>query len=314
MNDQTTTEVVGALREFNRDYTRLIGALDYRHRLGTPYSLPEARVLYELAAGRRMPVASLRERLDMDAGQLSRLLSRAEAAGLLVRERDTADGRRQLIALSGTGREAAALLDRRSEEVTGALVRRLSPAEQARLRAAVRSLARLLGLAPRPAADPRLRPPAPGELGWVVQRHGALYAAEYGWNGAFEALVAEVVARYARHGDPAAEAAWIAEWEGEPVGSVLCVADESGSTTARLRLLLVEPHARGLGIGAALTARCVEFARAAGYDRLTLWTNESLGHARRIYRAAGFTLTDSAPHTDFGRPEIGQNWTLDLAR
>ncbi|RMI41651.1 bifunctional helix-turn-helix transcriptional regulator/GNAT family N-acetyltransferase [Streptomyces triticirhizae] len=306
-------ELVRSLREFSREYTRLIGALDYRHRLGTPHSLPEARVLYELAAGRRVPVAALRERLDMDAGQLSRLLSRAEARGLVGRESDPADSRRQLVGLSGAGREAARLLDRRAREATGALVRDLSAAERERLGAALRVVTLLLGLRRRPTGH-LLRPPEPGELGWVIQRHGALYTAEYGWNAAFEALVADVVATFAREHDAAREAAWIAEWDGEPVGSILCVAEPDDAETARLRLLLVEPHARGLGIGGALVARCLDFARGVGYRRMVLWTNECLASARRLYQAAGFTLTDSAPHTLFGPRETGQTWSLDLTR
>ena len=306
-----SAELVGSLREFSREYTRLIGALDYRHRLGTPHSLPEARVLYELAAGRRVPVAALRERLDMDAGQLSRLLTNAERKGLIGRERDPADSRRQLVGLSGAGREAARLLDRRADETTGALVRDLSPAERERLRSALRVVALLLGLRGRPTGH-LLRSPGPGELGWVIQRHGALYTAEYGWNAAFEALVAEVVAAFARDHDPQREAAWIAEWDGEPVGSVFCVAEPGQPDTARLRLLLVEPHARGLGIGAALVDRCLAFARETGHRRMVLWTNASLTSAHRLYQAAGFTVTHSAPHTLFGPEETGQTWSLDL--
>lgn len=314
-------ETVRRIREFNRDYTRLIGALDYEHRLGTPYSLPQARVLYELAHGGQTPVSELRRRLDMDAGQLSRLLSRAETDGLVTRERDPKDSRRQLIRLTAAGRQAAAVLDRRSTEVIGALVRGLTTAERQLLLSALGTVSGLLRLdAPRPGArrPVRLRPPLAGELGWVVQRHGALYAAEYGWGESFEALVADVVARYARDHDPAREAAWIAELDGTPVGSVFCV-DESREQpvavpTARLRLLLVEPHARGHGVGRALVEECVRFARRAGYARLVLWTNEVLASARRIYQGVGFTLRHSQPHRRFGREEVGQDWELDLAR
>ncbi|RKN42493.1 bifunctional helix-turn-helix transcriptional regulator/GNAT family N-acetyltransferase [Streptomyces hoynatensis] len=308
--------LVRRLREFSRGFTRVIGALDYGHRLGTPYSLPEARVLYELARGEWTRVAELRRELDMDAGQLSRLLARSEESGLIRRERDAGDSRRQLVALSPRGREAAALLDDRSTKAVGELVGGLSPAEHGRLLAALSTASRLLRIPADTAADFRLRPPQPGELGWVIQRHGALYTAEYGWNGAFEALVAKVVAEFAAGHDPEREAAWIAEWEGEPVGSVFCVdegAERAGGVpTARLRLLLVEPHARGLGIGRALVEECLRFARAAGYRRVVLWTNDVLVSARRIYQAAGFTLVATRPHTDFGPEERGQDWELTL--
>jgi DNA-binding MarR family transcriptional regulator/GNAT superfamily N-acetyltransferase len=308
---------VARLREFNRAYTRLIGALDYAHRLGTPYSLPQARVLYELARREQTPLTELRRELEMDPGQLSRLLGRAEEDGLVVRERDLEDSRRQRVRLTGAGREAAATLDTRSSEAVGALVRSLSGAERDRLLAALDAVSGLLDLTPRTGpASFRLRPPGPGDLGWVIQRHGALYAAEYGWNDAFEALVAQVVARYATRHDPVREAAWIAELDGAPAGCVFCV-DEAGEhevavPTARLRLLLVEPRARGLGMGRALTEECVRFARRAGYQRMVLWTNDVLVSARRIYQSLGFTLAESAPHTLFGREENGQDWELEL--
>jgi DNA-binding MarR family transcriptional regulator/GNAT superfamily N-acetyltransferase len=321
MTESTIEATVRLIREFNRGYTRIIGALDYEHRLGTPYSLPQARVLYELAQHPRTPLGELRRRLEIDPGQLSRLLARAEEDGLLTRERDQADSRRQLVRLTGTGREAAALLERRSKETTGALVERLSAAQRERLLAALATVSGLLRLTPERPADEegapfRLRPPLPGELGWVVQRHGALYTVEYGWSEAFEAMVADVVARYAGNHDPKREAVWIAELDGSPVGSVLCVDEarehEVEVPTARLRLLLVEPRARGLGIGNALVAECVRFARQAGYERMVLWTNDALTSARKIYQAAGFTLAASAPHTLFGRRETGQDWELDL--
>lgn len=313
-------EVVRRLRAFNRGYTRLIGALDYEHRLGTPFSLPQARVLYELAHRDQTPVTELRQELEMDAGQLSRLLSGAEESGLVVRERDPADSRRQIIRLTGSGRQAAALLERRSAAATATLVRELSGAERGRLLAALGAAAGLLGISPggQASGDFRLRPPQPGELGWVIQRHGALYTREYGWNDAFETLVAQVVARYAGSHDPAREAVWIAELDGSAAGCVFCVDEarehEVAVPTARLRLLLVEPYARGLGIGRALAEECVRFARRAGYQRMVLWTNDVLVSARRIYQDLGFTMTASEPHTLFGRPETAQDWELELSR
>ncbi|MDT0307564.1 helix-turn-helix domain-containing GNAT family N-acetyltransferase [Streptomyces sp. DSM 44917] len=302
---------VARVRAFNRAWTRGIGALDYEHRLGTPHSLAEARVLYELAGRGRTPVAELRRRLEMDPGQLSRLLARAEEAGLVLRERDPGDARRQRVGLTGTGRRAAALLDARSESSVAAVLNGLGEEERAELTAALGRALRLLGLAERPSGF-RLRPPGPGDLGWVVMRHGALYAREYGWGAPFEALVAGVVAEFARGHDPAREAAWIAEHDGAPAGCVFCVADEARPDTALLRLLLVEPSARGLGLGGALVEECVRFARAAGYARLSLWTNEVLASARRLYRAAGFTLTAERRHTLFGPEETGQTWELPL--
>lgn len=307
--DQARDDAVAALRAFNREYTRLIGALDYAHRLSTPHSLPEARVLYELARREQTTATALRQELEMDPGQLSRVLSGLADADLVTRERDLQDTRRQVVRLTAAGSEAAALLDARSREAVGALLADLSPVELDRLLAAVRTVGRLLGGRPRTGSF-TLRPPAPGDLGWILERHGALYAREFGWNERFEALVAEVVAEFAKGTDRSRAAGWIAEVGGERGGSVLCMDDGDG--VARLRLLLVEPELRGLGIGAALVDRCVEFARTAGYRRLVLWTNDTLTAARRIYERTGFRLTASRPHSMFGPPMHGQDWAMDL--
>jgi DNA-binding MarR family transcriptional regulator/GNAT superfamily N-acetyltransferase len=305
--------IVREIRAFNRDYTRLIGALDYEHRLGTPYSLPEARVLYELSRRELTAVTELRQDLDMDPGQLSRLLARLEERHLVTRERDAHDTRRQVVRLTGAGREAAALLDARSREAVGALVARLPPREVERLTAALRTVGRLLD-GGASGGQCVLRAPGPGDLGWVIERHGAVYAGQFGWDGRFEALVAGVVADYARTRDPAREAAWIAEVDGERVGSIFCVDDGAsgdGTPTARLRLLLVEPHARGLGVGGRLVGECLRFARGAGYGRMVLWTNDVLTSARRIYEGAGFRLVREEPHAMFGPPMVGQDWALE---
>lgn len=302
------TDAVAAVRAFNRFYTGHLGMLGPGY-LNTRHTLAEARVVFELAQDDQVAVAALRRRMRIDAGHLSRLLARLERRGLVERERSAADGRRQLARLTPAGRADFALLDRRSAEEIGARLAGLGAGERRRLVAALGDVRRLLEREPpRPAAV--LRPPRPGDLGWVVRRHGELYAEEYGWNAEFEALVARIVADYAETRDPARDAAWIAELDGEPGGCVLCV--RGGEGVARLRLLLVEPRARGLGLGARLVDECIAFARSAGYRELTLWTNDVLVHARRIYERAGFRMVERAPHHSFGRDLVGQTWSLPL--
>ncbi|MFE0422421.1 GNAT family N-acetyltransferase [Streptomyces sp. NPDC058953] len=301
------------MRAFNRFYTNLIGALDYGKHLYTPYTLTESRVLYELAHSPRTDAADLRIELSLDAGYLSRLLGKFERDGLVERAPSREDVRRQRITLTGRGREAATLLDERSREAVGALVSRVPPEERERLVAAMRTVRETLAATrPAGAGDPVLREPAPGELGWTVARHGALYAAEFGWNTEFEGHVARIVGDFARDRAPERERMWIAELDGRPVGSVMCVRDEAEGT-ARLRLLLVEPGARGHGIGERLVGAVVGFARDAGYRDLVLWTNDVLSEARRIYRRAGFTLVAERPHRSYGVDLVGQDWRLDLA-
>jgi DNA-binding MarR family transcriptional regulator/GNAT superfamily N-acetyltransferase len=300
---------VAAVREFNRFYTNVIGLLR-EGLLDTPYSLTEARVLFELAREDAVEVAHLRRWLDIDAGYLSRLLARFASDGLVTRTRSPADGRRQVIGLTPAGRAVFGTLDARSGGQIRALLAGLTPAGRQRLTAAMASIRELIGPAPPPAAIV-LRPPAPGDLGWVVQRHGALYAAEYGWDVSFEALVARIVADYAERGDHGRESAWIAELGGEPAGCVFCMRKDG--TTAQLRLLLAEPRARGLGMGGRLVAECVSFARQAGYREMVLWTNDVLHAARRIYQRAGFQLVSSQPHHSFGHDLVGQDWRRPLA-
>jgi DNA-binding MarR family transcriptional regulator/GNAT superfamily N-acetyltransferase len=307
--DPVTGGQIAAVREFNRFYTGVIGLLR-EGLLGTPYSLTEARVLFELARDDAVEGAHLRRWLDIDAGYLSRLLARFEADGLVSRTRSPADGRRQVIGLTGPGRAVQADLDARSAGQIRALLAGLTPDGRRRLTAAMASIREIIGPAPPPAAFV-LRPPVPGDLGWVVQRHGALYAAEYGWDASFEALVARIVADYAARDDRRRESAWIAELGGEPAGCVFCM--RKTDTTAQLRLLLVEPRARGLGVGGRLVAECVSFARRAGYREMVLWTNDVLHAARRIYQRAGFRLAGSEPHHSFGHDLVGQDWRLPLA-
>jgi DNA-binding MarR family transcriptional regulator/N-acetylglutamate synthase-like GNAT family acetyltransferase len=293
---------------FNRFYTGVIGVLR-DGLLQTPYSLTEARVIFELAQRERMEVADLRRDLDLDGGYLSRILTRFEADGLIGRERSSADARRQVIRLTDRGGEVFTTLDARSAEEIAALLAGLSEEEQRQLVAAMATIRSLLERRPPPRSFV-LRPLGPGDLGWVVHRHGVLYAQEYGWDETFEALVARIVADYVDHRNPRRENAWIAEVEGEPAGCVFCV--QRDERTAQLRLLLVEPRARGLGIGTRLVEECLRFARRAGYEEIMLWTNDVLVDARRIYERAGFELAEEEPHHSFGHDLVGQNWRRTL--
>jgi DNA-binding MarR family transcriptional regulator/GNAT superfamily N-acetyltransferase len=300
---------IAAVRRFTRFYTRQVGVL--RERLhASPFSLTEARVLYELA-NRSAPTASdIARDLGLDAGYLSRILRGFKQRGLLARTRSQNDGRESHLALTPAGREAFAPLDRGSHEEVAALLSPLSDAAQARLIEAMKTVEQLLGARSRQVPPYLLRPHQAGDMGWVVSRHGALYAQEYNWNMEFEALVAEIVATFIKNFDARRERCWIAEVDGAPVGSVFLVkqSDEVG----KLRLLLVERQARGLGIGARLVAECIRFARTCGYRTLTLWTNDVLVAARRIYQAAGFRLVQEEKHHSFGHDLVGQNWELDL--
>lgn len=312
------------IRSFNRFYTNVIGALDYGRHLYAPYTLTESRVLYELAHSPRTDAADLRAALSLDAGYLSRILNKFEQDGLVERAPSDKDPRRRRITLTPRGRNAAALLEERARETVAALLDTVAPADRPRLAEAMHTIRSILGgtRAPRPR-DVVLRDPAPGDLGWIVQRNAAVYAAEYGWNADYEGLVARIVADFAEDHDPRLERLWIAEeWGsprsneaesggGRPVGCVMCVRDESPAT-ARLRLLLVEPDARGLGIGDRLVEACIGFARGVGYRDLVLWTNDVLAAARRIYQRHGFVLAAEKPHRSFGKDLVGQDWRLDL--
>jgi DNA-binding MarR family transcriptional regulator/N-acetylglutamate synthase-like GNAT family acetyltransferase len=301
---------VSAIRAFNRFWTQQIGLLQ-AGLVDTPYSLTEARVLFELAQRESTDLADLRGALRLDAGYLTRIVGRLKDAGLITAERSPDDGRRQVIRLTGQGRAEFGTLDARSNEATASMLEGIAAADRRRLVAAMATIEDTL--APRPAEPPRgylLREPGPGDLGWMVGRNGAVYAAEYGWDQSYEALVARIVADFAQHHDPARQRAWIAEVDGEPVGCVLCVRRDED--TAQLRILLVDPAARGLGIGARLVEECIRFARTAGYRSLVLWTNDVLVSARRVYEAAGFELVDEEAHHSFGHDLVGQMWRLDL--
>jgi DNA-binding MarR family transcriptional regulator/GNAT superfamily N-acetyltransferase len=306
-----TAAQVAEVRAFNRFYTNVIGVLHGMY-LDSPFTLTEGRLLFEIARQPAVEVSDLRRALDIDAGYLSRVLSRFEAESLITRHRSAADARRQEIRVADAGRAAAADLDRRS---AGQIAMLLRGADCDRLINAMRVIAAELGTpelgAPGEPAERvvTLRPPALGDLGWVLHRHATLYAAEFGWDATFEELCARIIADYTTlrdaHQDRAA--GWIAEVDGVPAGSVFCVPD--GETTARLRLLLVEPWARGLGLGARLVGQCLQFAREVGYADITLWTYDRLAAARKVYQAAGFTLTSEHPDDAFGDHMMSQTWS-----
>lgn len=307
--DTVSDDRVAAVRAFTRFYTSVFGVLE-ETLLQTPYSVTEARVIFELAQGEAAEVAQLRRELGIDAGYMSRITSRFETDGLITRERSSSDARRQVVRLTDQGRAVFATLDARSAEQVRGLLATAGEEDQHRLIAAMDTIRSVLD---RSTGRPRsviLRAPRAGDYGWVVARHGALYSEQYAWDETFEALVARIVAAYVERRDRVREAAWIAEADGEPAGCVFCIAhDES---TAQLRLLLVEPSARGLGIGSALVDACLHFARSAGYRRITLWTNDVLTSARRIYEAAGFELVAEEPHHSFGQHLVGQRWAREL--
>jgi DNA-binding MarR family transcriptional regulator/GNAT superfamily N-acetyltransferase len=300
---------VAAVRRFNRVYTRRIGVLQESF-LQSPFSLTEARVLYELAYRDRPTAAELAADLGLDHGYLSRILRGFCERGFLVRTTSTRDRRQSLLSLTAKGRMAFAPLDLRSQAEVAAMLGRLSVADQDRVVGAMRTIESALSDERRPEIPCVLRPPRPGDFGWIVSRHGALYGEQYGFDERIEALTAEIVAGFIRNCDPKRERCWIAERDGENVGSVLLV-KETGEV-ARLRLLLVEPKARGLGLGARLVEECVRFARAARYRKITLWTHSVLTAARHIYEQAGFALVDTKTHDEFGKELVGETWELEL--
>jgi len=309
MNATVLDRRIAAVRRFNRFYTQKIGVLQ-QPWLHTPFSLTEARVLYELAHRDGATATWLAEELGLDPGYLSRILGDFQRKGLIARTPSPHDGRRSLVSLTPAGRDAFAPLDRASHAEIGSMLGSLADAEQERLVGAMRMLSTLLGDAPEPAPAFILRPHRAGDMGWVTQRHGALYAEEYGLDERFEALVAEITAKFLREFDPAREHCWIAEQDGAPVGSVFLV--KESDATARLRLLLVEPKARGLGVGRRLVDECIRFARRVGYREMTLWTHSILVAARRIYAATGFQMIETEDHDDFGPMLTGETWTLRL--
>jgi DNA-binding MarR family transcriptional regulator/N-acetylglutamate synthase-like GNAT family acetyltransferase len=318
MPDPTADSRIEAVRGFNRFYTRRIGVLQ-EGLLATPWSLTESRLLWELAHREAVTGSELARELELDPGYLSRLLRGFKEKGLVAGTRDPDDARHLRLRITAKGRRAFAPLDTRSRAEIGALLDRLDDAGQRRLLEAMAQIEQLLDGAAAPRAEPwLLRPHRAGDIGWAIGRHGALYAQEYGWDIGFEALVAQIAARFLERFDAAREACWIAERERSNVGCVFLVQarDEASDAplegVAQLRLLLVEPSARGLGIGARLVDECERFARQAGYRRIVLWTNSVLVAARGIYAKAGYRLLRSEPHHSFGHDLVGETWELAL--
>jgi DNA-binding MarR family transcriptional regulator/N-acetylglutamate synthase-like GNAT family acetyltransferase len=278
--------------------------------LASPFSLTEARVIYELAQHEETTATELSTELGLDPGYLSRLLRGFKKQGLIRKRPSTTDGRRNLLSLTETGQVAFATINNRSRHEIGQMLGELSTEDRQRLVGAMQTIEGLLGAEPEHRALFILRPHQPGDMGWVVHRHGVLYAEGYGWDDTFEALVAQIVADFIANFDPNRERCWIAEMNGEPVGSVFVV--KASESVAKLRLLLVEPKARGMGLGSRLVEECIRFARLAGYQTLTLWTNSVLVEARRIYERRGFKLVEEESHHSFGHDLVGQNWELAL--
>ena len=300
--------MVAGVRSFNRHWTVVLGLLD-DGLLETDHPLPEARILFELSRRDVWERGELRAELGIDESFLTRLLQRLERKGLVTPEASPLDGRRRRIRLTADGRAEAELLDRRAATQVEELLAPLDPSQRLSMVRAMHTIQRITTA--RPAAATRaLRGVEPGDLGWVVERHGIVYADEFGWDGDFEGLVARIVGDYQAEHRPGRDDAWIAELDGMPAGFVMC--RERDADTAQLRLLLVEPWARGAGLGRLLVDRCIEFASTAGYRSIMLWTNDVLVAARRIYEAAGFELVESEPHHSFGHDLVGQTWSLLL--
>ena len=300
---------IAAVRSFNRFYTRRIGVLD-EGLLESPHSLAEVRVLYELAHHPGVTARDLARDLGLDAGYLSRILRGFERSGYVRRETSEADGRQRPLSLTAEGKRAFAPLDRRSAKEVAAMLAPLPESAAQRLTGAMQAIERILGPDTSPPGAFVLRSHRPGDMGWVVQAHGEIYFREYGWDERFEALVAHIAAEFVEKFDRARERCWIAERDGERVGSVFLV--RKSATVAKLRLLIVDPRTRGAGLGARLVEECIRFARECGYRRITLWTQQNLIAARHIYQRAGFELVGSEKHAMFGVPLVGETWELAL--
>ena len=299
---------VAAIRAFNRFYTRKIGVVD--EVASSPFSLAEARVLYELAHCEQLTATDIRKELGLDAGYMSRILYDFERRRLVRRQQSETDERQKFLSLTVRGRRAFAPLDERSNRDVAAMLEELSPTERKQLVGAVQTVRRLLGDKAEPRTPYLLRQHQPGDMGWIVHRQAILYAEEYGWDGTYEALAAEIVAQFIKNYDPKRERCWIAEKDGARVGAVFVA--KASDEIAKLRLLHVEPEARGLGIGKRLVEECVRFARQAGYSKITLWTQSILHAARHLYKQAGFQVVREEQHHSFGKDLTAETWELEL--
>ncbi|HEY5128055.1 MAG TPA: helix-turn-helix domain-containing GNAT family N-acetyltransferase [Bradyrhizobium sp.] len=309
MSQHDIEDRIAAVRAFNRFYTRKLGVLD-QQLLKSPFSLSEARVLYELAQRDNPAAKEIGIELGLDPGYLSRIIQNFDENGLITRKPLPSDRRQYRLSLTAKGRQAFARIDRSSHDEVGTMLATLSRGDGRRLIEAMATIERLLGASPASPQPAILRGPRPGDMGWVVQSHGWLYAGEYGFDSSFEGLVAEIAAKFLASFDATRERCWIAEIDGAPVGSVFLV--RHTDDVAKLRLLLVDPAGRGQGLGRRLVAECISFAKACGYRKITLWTQSILVAARKIYQEAGFVLVATEPHRSFGQNLIGETWELEL--
>jgi DNA-binding MarR family transcriptional regulator/predicted GNAT family acetyltransferase len=309
MTETILSERVNAVRHFNRFFTRQIGVLR-EGLLHSPYSLTEARIIFELAQQENSTASALGSELGLDAGYLSRLLTQLEERDLIEKTRSEQDGRQRLLSLTKKGKKAFTLLNARSRDEISEFLAELSETEQHRLTEAMQTIEGILSHGLKYAEPFYLRHHESGDMGWVIGAHGLLYRQKYDWDEQFEALVAEICANFIKTYDPKKERCWIAEMQGERVGCIFCV--NESNKVAKLRLLLVDPKARGLGLGTKLVEECIRFAKRAGYKTLTLWTNDILVEARHIYEKKGFKLVKEEKHHSFGHDLVGQNWELEL--
>jgi DNA-binding MarR family transcriptional regulator/GNAT superfamily N-acetyltransferase len=309
MSQQDSDGQISAVRGFNRFYTRKLGVLD-QQLLKSPFSLSEARVLYELAHRDKLSAKEIGIELGLDPGYLSRIIQNFDENGLITRKPLASDRRQYRLGLTAKGRQAFAKVDRSSHDDVAAMLAALPCGDRKRLVEAMAMIERLLGASRASLSPAILREPRPGDMGWVVQSHGSLYASEYGFDSSFEGLVAEVAAKFLTSFDASRERCWIADIDGAPVGSVFLV--RHTDDIAKLRLLLVEPAGRGQGLGQRLVAECISFARQCGYRKITLWTQSTLVAARKIYQDAGFVLVAAEPHRSFGQSLIGETWEREL--
>ncbi len=302
---------IAEIREFNRFYTRIIGVLR-KGLLHSPFSLTEARIIFEIANKKELTATDLCRDLGLDQGYLSRILDRLEKQDVLKKVKSQKDGRQRLLSLTSKGQNGFELLNTRASDEVADMLQRLSESDQLRLIKAMNTIESILDEGFKYSEPFFLRTHHSGDMGWVTFRHGVIYSQEYGWNEEFEALVSQIVSDFIKNYNPKRDRCWIAEMDGESVGSVFLVQDPEDATVAKLRLLLVEPNVRGLGLGTRLVEECIRFAKECGYQKIVLWTNDVLVEARRIYIKKGFKLIEQEEHHSFGHDLIGENWELIL--